>query len=986
MLLCLTVFFAVAEEGAAYTGTLAEAESKLLEVDNEQTLARKRKKLDAVTEYIKTVDPSTAGLAEFNVRLDNKEFELAYSILLGFRDKTEANARSAAFDDLAAFLVNHPFGDGVTVNVGNNTVTRDDFLLLFGSESSTTVKAFLGEAAAIENAVDRHKKLDGLRAYCIKHSVTLTGEDAESEKALNFKTASEYLASVTAEPGGDGKLTAQLGATVRLLDLFEKEHALPTEGEEIAAYRLELNEKRAAFEAKRNESIVNLAKGAHVYDYSDDAPFDLDFDDADVGNLKDEGNSMVDGVYKTRIGKEKGSDGENTYYTVHYDKAEAFSLSMTVTSVEYSMVFELDVTTFSELPKAAVNCTDKASANGTSWDVKYFSILPNGDIASGLSTDTVLVSNAVTPGEWTHITVVLDFQDNVMKLYVDYQLVEERSTSKNSYYYAPSTLKLGAAPSGAGKEGGEFSIDNVRLYSGFAPRDIRTMSKLTDLAKLTLYTERFNDTAVSMAARLEFYEAAKSIASTMKDNPEAAAALAAFNAITADEVSVIEKQVKDANRDKYIEYVGTLERIDKGEATNSKRNYWLSRTESYLASLSGKYTEDTRFLAAKDTVSRVRNELDYERVASEFTTYVNAFYSASSIDDQTAKKALAEETYKFLSFKYLSDKDAFPAFNAALAKYPNMDNTLNDNIKVENSKKLYSLLYYVSSYDTEESWVANYEFLKNYVTLARGIINEGNYDAYYNGIDEMLDGFLLMNAYFYDRIQGEFLAYIQSEMARFDASGDYFEKYGIAVMIKRFVAENEVDAERPEMAALLAKNEENLAKLTAEVGTYEELLVKNAAIFTEKCAALVGSIDYLTMKKLVAEASVYFYNMNVNDAVAQDALAVYIARRNEIIAMEAYAAEFLTSVAAISASETDDERFAAMIVAGQYINNVEKNVDGVNTAIAALEAEMAAYNASVAGINDEIKEIANAAAYLSNLNGRDSFLTAILARLLKWGA
>lgn len=983
LLLCLTAFFTLADTAPSYKGTVAEAEAMLLEIDAETNLARMRKKLDAVAEYIAGVDPASAGYNEFMAKLDNKELEIIYAVLASISEKTAAASKATAFADLAAFAAAHPFGEGAAANYKGTPITVASYLALLSAEKQSAVTAFITEAGAALNTDARHALLDGLVAFCADNSFTLTEGDAAAVIAMNFLTAEEYLASVPAESLTDDAKYAELGAVLRLLSTFEKKHAFPTEGEALAAYRADLSAKAELFMAKRLASIAALDKMTHLYDYNDDAPFDLDFDDADVGTLKDEGNSSVDGVYKTRIGIETGADG-NKYYTVHYDKAEAFATTLDLTSIEHSLVFEFDITTHSALPKAEITCTDKANSGVTAWDVTYFRILPNGDIASGIADTEVLVPHGVTAGEWTHISMVLDLQDNILKLYVDYQLVEERSVSKDGYYYAPDFLKLGAAPSGSSKSGGEFSIDNVRAYSGYAPRDIRASAGLTDIDRLALYTERFNEASLVSAARLEFYEAAKSLSSTLKTNPDAAAALASFGAISGETVLAVEKSAKDANRDKYISYVNTLTGLAKGEATNVKRNYWLSRTESFLSGLSGKYTDDALFNQARETFSSIRSELDYERVAAEFTEHVTAFYTSSDVEEQKAKRVLAIEVYAFLNLEYLSDADAFPEFTEALLKYSSMDATLEENVKIENSKKLYSLLYYVGKYKTEAEWAANYEFLKNYVSLARSIINEGNFDEYYNDINEMMPEFSVMNAYFFARMQTEHLAYLKGEMARFGAASEFFEKYGIAVMIKRYAAENEVDTANAEIAALLLENEANLKALEAEIGSYDELLRKNAELFAEKCKTLIGAIDYLTMKRIVGEASVYFYSMNVNDAGVQDALAIYISRRNEILTTEAYAGEFIAATAAISAAETDEEKLAAIVEAGQYTDKVETAVAGVDTALAALNAEIEAYNASVKNNNEEIAVAAKTAAHLANLGERDSMLTAILERLFGW--
>ncbi|MBQ7363772.1 MAG: hypothetical protein IJW48_04910 [Clostridia bacterium] len=978
LLLVLTVLF-VGAETATYTGTVAGAETLLAEVDEIAVPARKAKKLDEIVEYLTTVNPADPALAAFAEKLDNKELETAWLFLGQVSSAADAATKANRTSTLFDFTALHPFADTAWCNDGSATITVADYRAKLLTEQNSTVALYLEASAGKATADDKHAELDSLLTYVNTYGFSLSEELDTAVKAEDMVCAKLYLDSVDVNA-----LNANSGATLRLLSRFVTEHPLPTSGAELEQYNADFAVKLAAYEAKVAESKAALERQARSTDYSLSPSFNLDFDDTnDVGTLTEELN--YDGnVALTRIGKETGMDGANSYYTVHYDAAKHFRTNLYLSGVQGSLVFECDITSFGTLPSNYIWCEDTGSYVDTTWSVMYFRIAPNGDIKSGQGSDSgskVLVKNGVTPGKWTHISIVVDTLDNIMKLYVDYQLVEERSTANGVYNYTPKMIRLGASPA-VGKEGGEFSIDNVRAYSGYAPRDINAV--LTDSAKLDLFVSRFVDSSIAPTVRYDYYKSAKKLADTIRLTDPASASVAAFDAISAEALLSVETAAKNANTAKYAEYVRTLtENYVPSESTKSQREYLIAKIESYLGQLAGLYSENDDFEAAKEKFAVVRTQIDYENTASEFIGYVNAFYNANNVESQTEKYELALELMPLLNLDYLYNEEAFPSFVDAYERALNMELTLKENTMIDNSKKLLALIKYLGNYPTEEEWNEKYDFLKNYATLAREIINEGNYDGYYNNLDKEIVAFAKMNEFFYKRAQSDHAVYIAGEIARHDASSNYFEKYAITVMVIEYAKSPDVDNTHSQIAPLLKKNEENLAALVADVDNYEKLLEDNAALFVEKCQSLIGSVDYATMKRVCDEAAVYFYSMNVNEASAQDAIALYVGRRAEIRKIEANAKKFNDAVAMIAIKETPDATLAAIVEASDLIALANVQADGVLESVTALNAHITAYNESIAGINAEIAVTNELAAYLANTNGKDGLLTVILDCIVK---
>lgn len=421
-----------------------------------------------------------------------------------------------------------------------------------------------------------------------------------------------------------------------------------------------------------------------------------------------------------------------------------------------------------------------------------------------------------------------------------------------------------------------------------------------------------------------------------------------------------------------------LDAIPKGESTNAKRQQMLISTRAILQALGGTVDhESDEYVRAESVISRVSDELLAESLASEFVGYVSDFYSAITLEIQKSSYEAMYGIRAKLDLDYL-DAGHFPLFNEAYQRSENMIVILNEKIMVENSKKLHACISYVIDFNSKEIWEAKYHDLVPFVKIANAMIDEGVFDAYYNGLDKLLVEYEPMRIYFGERILEDHIGYIKAELLKYSESTSYFEKYGISMKLRDYISENGINTTVSELPELVRINEEHIAELILESENYDAFLKENTALFIEKCQGLLGSVDYKTAKEICDEADFYFFNMDVSDARAQDALAVYDVRMKELSAMEKKAEIFINEVTAITLADRGADILALIVNAHACSVGVDPTVPGVSNAMAMLDRIMDNYDATVRDCNEELSRIREAVSYMRCFDGTEGLVTLII--------
>ena len=956
VLAALTVF---ATDGPVfYSGNIDNAYLQLGKVDAKPKLNDKIKTLDNLVNYVETIDPASEGFAALNEAIDQKEIEVADLILLDNQTYTLGSDRRFKLDELAAYMERHPFED--------KRADDENFTNKFNKEVTLIAEIFLNESYASVTADGKHTALDEI--ISLEETYTVSASDIYNKEAIeneNFAAAQLFLGEVNINDG-----TAKLGAAVRRVNGFIKDHVFPVTVPGYSSFMAEVSTVNNAFVVAYERAKAEVSRGAALSDWDKAPVIHNSFTDAsgvkeyNVGQLKADKN-MSGTTMLTYIGEQIGKDGDNGYYTVTYDQpAVNFRTDANINNtIAGRVVFECDFTTFGVLPVYDTtkviwfeNGTGSATGAAKSWSQVYMSINANGDIVSGKNSGEILVKNAVTKGQWVHISLALDTIYNDVYVYVDYELVASyKLTDSEGFACNFARIRMGANPTYAG---GEFSLDNVLLYQGLAPRDLNFFDGATDADKFVFYAEQLTNEGLPLTARKEYYDGALKLLDKFYDgNSYLVTDSKIRNAVDTvnnyDSASVVEA-IKAENLVVLQEIEAKLRSFGRSEASYDKRTYFVGRVDTYLNTCGGLVTAGPAYNATSAYFSTVREELAEEDLLKEFANYVINFYSASSIGAMESNYALAKDMIEYIDVDLANDS-GFPSFAENYKRYLEMETKLNDNRIIDNSKRLLACIQFIYDYDTPEEWEENYDYLVSYVTMAGDIINSRAYDAYYKNTSELIEHFMPMYQYFDVRVQEKHIEHIENDLARFDSLPftRYFEKYGIVLKLRDYIGESRIDYENETLAALVATVEGHIADLEAQRGDYDELLKENTKVFVEKCMGLVGSISYKDMKRLCDEAKIYYYSMDINDASAQDAISIYTARLAEIEAVEAEARAFVDAVLKLATPEID---IAAVIVeASKYYKNLDTDVEGVALAIEQYERAFSEYNESVAVANGELE-------------------------------
>ncbi len=967
MLLAAVALAVFANEPAPepeYTGTVSGAEQKLGVVDTKGTLKEKIGALDTVRDYIDTIDPAAEGLDAFLEKFEAKKLQIAKDIVAEANGKAEPADKEASLLLLTSFLANH--------DVTDDSEGDDNLFTTVEALKADIAEKYL-EAAQVDGltADDRHAVLNSLMAYVAAYSPELREGFTADLEAVNLVCAKQYFAL-------EFDAFYDLGANLRILSLFIKEHpATNAEGynEFYTEFELKLGAYRSEMEAKREQ----LHKLNHLVDLDKVPLSNHDYTPSDgvtnpnnkTGALLAENNLSPQKDVISFIGQDVGMDGDNGYYTVKYElTGKQMGAAVTVSNISQSVVFEFDFTTFSYLPITGTTLINVSAGsmkvNSSTWTPVLISITADGHIVAGSNKDNVLVKNAITKGEWTHISIVLDYDTNLIDVYVDYELVladYSVAHASKGYVAAPTHLRFNTT---ANVLDGEFNIDNLQIYQGHAPRKLDFSTTHTDEEKFVFYVNQIDNLGLSFYARKTYYDTAvKALGNYYLDgeyktaNPETIAAIdkLVFYGTAPDEdtPSGYEKLLQDLSDYNLAELTAAVKKVadmPRTESNTVDRTYLLERADAALAAY-GTYIFDNAALSeCVAKLNTVRRNLAEEATLSQFVSAVSDFYAAASVANMQEAFKRATDLYKSIDPALASS--GFPKFNEAYAKYDDMEYLLRDKIIIENSKRLTACIAFVSSY-APETWDENYEYLLTYVLMARNIIEEGNYDPYYKNGAQAVEDFEPMSEYFYAKMQLKYIEHIEEQLDRAEKSDKYFEKLGICIKLEDYIIENKLQDASERMNLLIEEVHARLEELKGNRAEYEALLKANTVEFVEICKGLIGSIDYSTMKRIVDEASEYYYMMDVSDASAQDAIGIYVARCVEIDAVEAYANEFMIEVALIDAIGSD--MLTCIVSASRYLDKLEMNVAGVKNSIARLEAACEAYDNGIKSMNAEIAEL-----------------------------
>ena len=280
---------------------------------------------------------------------------------------------------------------------------------------------------------------------------------------------------------------------------------------------------------------------------------------------------------------------------------------------------------------------------------------------------------------------------------------------------------------------------------------------------------------------------------------------------------------------------------------------------------------------------------------------------------------------------------------------------------------------------TTEFWLQNAEYISSYVTIARELVSNGNYDPTVAGVDEAVATFRTLDVCFYELLQQQHIAVIEEQLAKYLATEVYIDKVGVCTVVTQYLADNDIAVYNTNMAAdvaeavadEVAKLEELIIiynvyndELTAQAEDYKAVLAQNTQYFINTINHMTTVLTYAELKPLFDKATGYYYSIDADGEEAAAAAEMYRAYREQLEAYETNGAIFIGFVNGLYEAnlldgvEREDAIYAILVDCVSYVDLVDEGVKGVASAMAAYESALNDYNAELDIVNSDINESA----------------------------
>jgi hypothetical protein len=707
-----------------------------------------------------------------------------------------------------------------------------------------------------------------------------------------------------------------------------------------------------------------------------------------VWNYDDKGISNKVGI--------RAEENGNKYYVHEYHEqvkpqASFVQRSLSDCNVENGLVFEFDVATFGEVPKAGIKI--ETGGIGGLFPPPYLQINGNGDIVctnkSG-QTDTLL-KGALVRGGWIRIIITFNPDTFEYTLYVEGQKLGSYPAGNaqiSTFNHANAVFRL----TGGASTQGEIAYDNIKIYSGLGYRSQDKLAKMSDEEKFIYFVDYVANERNPILDRKGTYDKASELLSNYWAvvDPDAETPVydytdivmedvaagnvmglkAAVDAYLAVNIDNLVAEAKSENLSRFIQKVNTLRNEERSTNVTLRALYikdielFVKENKNLIDYEADNYSADTGekvsngladYAEYEAIMKAVIKEVDYDTNASEFIKYMERFLSATSLSStdryyNTAKEFIegGKVDLDILTNPDNPNRANFAELLDAYDSYLNAYKKVDEVTRNTNSKKIVKVISSIIQYRTEEEWLANEELMNTQLSAVKDIIlgsdASGNllYNTNYDGIDESIRFFNGAYGFFYNKIQNEHDAYIGGLLELMASSNDYIVKLGIIARIDRYLATNEVDYEDDRFVAHLANLETVRSELVLREKDYAQVLRQNSVYFVNYVEKMRTATNYDEQVAYFEEAALIFFSLDSSVEGVAAAKEIYVEYRDKLALIKESSIEFIAAVEVYKSVETRDEKYAALVDCYYYVQFAEPTYTGVAEA---LEVYNAAYDA-----------------------------------------
>lgn len=588
----------------------------------------------------------------------------------------------------------------------------------------------------------------------------------------------------------------------------------------------------------------------------------------------------------------------------------------------------------------------------------------------------------ISPGQWMHITCVFDVDKMEQELLIDYVSLGRRPlVAAGTNQAATHPFKTFRLNEKADPLTTTVCYDNLRIYSGSSYRTMGKLDNLTDAEKFKLYVDCFTNEENSMADRIFAYNEAASLAGKV-------ASLVPESYVERFRAFDYEQDIHIPAQEIYLSYLeGEIAKIEETGIDSSnlaQKQTILNSIDSYLAANGDHIIKSAeRFVAIKDKIDFLKSEavridnlsnlIDAFKLFGRATTSISmqkyfdraaVYYDLCGFENaDNYESAMRDPMCAFLAEldeKYNSIEEYYTAY---------MPDCINAQVKLENSQKIIDCIGFIETVATGKDTLGqaeyhallktkaleNADFVNTYIVVIRSIVDNDNYNADYEGVDEALIIYNLLNKDFYDILMNAHYAVIKEQLDKYPLTESYIGRAGICTYVENYIVKNNVDMNSEIGRQYLHTLTVYKAELDVYKDDYAAVLEANTVAFIGIVNKMSSYAEYKDLKPLYDEAiAKYYYNMNVDAPATQAAIAQFDAYEAKIKSIEENSAMFIGYVKNLSTATRKSHVYRALVNCGKHVDGVDEGVEGVSAALATYEKKLADYNAEIGAINQDV--------------------------------
>ena len=596
----------------------------------------------------------------------------------------------------------------------------------------------------------------------------------------------------------------------------------------------------------------------------------------------------------------------------------------------------------------------------------------------------------LVPGEWMHITVVMNLETMMYELLVDYVSLGQRpiiagqGTKEDICRYTALRFQTTKAPSYA-------CYDNVQIYGGTSYRTLDYFDSMTSDQKFEHYANYALDESQDAVNRIFAYTTANNLIpyiTTAVDQE----LVAKFKSYDESDIRAVASEEHIGNLQDIV-YNVDADALTSG--TMSEQNASIATALSYIEA-NRLYIDqsDPRFVAINEELVAANEKIAWLKNLSEYIDLVARFHRATSHASLLRHYENVQEYYLICELNK-ADKAANAMIDPLATNFVKKMNAdasvielvgavdfisyyteyvparIQSQLYLENSNKILDCVGFIESIVpnkdelTKDEFIAelgvkaleNYDYVDAYMTVIRNLVNAEAYVPEVEGIDSALEIFNILDEIFFNRLQGIHYSVIKAQLDKYAMTSSYIEKAGICAYVENYIINNAVDMTDSLGVQYLYALEVYKAELATYKIDYEAILAANTESFLGIVRRMQTFVTYSELKPLYDLAiEKYYYNMNADSEEVKSAIAIFEKYEAQLTEWESNGAMLIGYSENLTARR-QAQKYRALVNCSNYIDKVDTGVAGVAEVVELYYKTLAEYTESIEVVNDDISNV-----------------------------